>query len=404
MKHNQKILVSGAGIAGLTSAFWLDHYGFNVTVIERAAEIRDEGYMVDFYGEGVQMAKAMGILDKLYNLSSGIKNVNIVNDIGDKIGSLKISDIQQAMENSNSGYMPLMRGHLERTIYETLPEKVKFRFNTSIQAIKNQPDGTRITFSNGEVENFDLVIGAEGIHSSTRALVFGPEEKFKVSMDTHVAIVRLKGAGHNKNGIAKTNMNIGNFATAFPTNNNDLIAVFAYTSNLPAPHEHNDALALLKQTYNKKNQFSHQIINQITDDTYIYMDEVAQIRMPKWCDERVALVGDAAACLTLLSGQGSLMAMTASYILARELSLANGDHKVAFKAYEDILMPVISKKAIVSSKVSLLIPKNWLSYKIFLIMFRFMKFPFVQKMVFKQYMKPTVFDLGYPLETISKNT
>lgn len=81
-----KILISGAGIAGLTSAFWLTHYGFNVTIIERAPQIRDEGYLVDFYSEGIQIAKAMGILDKLYSRSTGLKTVDIVENSGKFIG------------------------------------------------------------------------------------------------------------------------------------------------------------------------------------------------------------------------------------------------------------------------------------------------------------------------------
>ncbi|MBL1419649.1 MAG: FAD-dependent monooxygenase [Alphaproteobacteria bacterium] len=393
-----KVLVSGAGIAGLTSAFWLTHYGFDVTVIERAPEIRDEGYMVDFYGEGVQIAKAMGILEKLYALSANLKTVDIVNNNSKIVGSMKISDIQKAMTDSNSGYMPLMRGHLERTIYEALPDQVKFHFATTITHIDNSPDAAKVTFSNGDTEEFDIVIGAEGIHSTTRTLIFGEEEKFKVSMDAQVAIVRLAGAANGNINVAKTNMAIGNFLATVPTKNGDLIAVFAYNSTAPTPRNHDDALAMLRKIYSPQKQFTNNIINQITDDTYIYIDEVAQIRMPKWCENRVALVGDASACLTLLSGQGSLMAMAESYILARELSLAKGDYKTAFKNYEKNLMPTIAQKAIDSAKVTILIPKNWLSYQMFKLIFRFMKFPMVQKMVFKQYMKPTIFDQGYPLE------
>lgn len=397
-----KILVSGAGIAGLTSAFWLNHYGFNVTVIERAPEIRDEGYLVDFYSEGIQIAKAMGILDKLYEVSTGLKTVDIVNNDGSHIGGFTIADIQKAMEDTNSGYIPLMRGNLERTIYEALPKNINFRFNTTIETIENLPDAANVTFANGTTEKFDIVIGAEGIHSTTRALIFGDEQQFKVPMHAHVAIIRLKGAGESYRGSVKTNMSVGNFLAAAPTKNGDLIGIFAYNSTDPIPRTHADSLAMLRKVYNPTNAFTNDIINQITDDTYIYIDEVSQIRMPKWCEDRVALVGDAAACLTLLSGQGSLMAMTESYILARELSQAKGDYKIAFKAYQDILMPVIGKKAVASAKVSILIPKNWFSYQMFKLAFKFIKYPYIQKKIFGAYMKPTIFDNGYPLEKVTK--
>lgn len=393
-----KILVSGAGIAGLTSAFWLTHYGFEVTVIERAPEIRDEGYLVDFYSEGIQIAKAMGILKKLYDLSTGLKTVDIIEADGQYIGGFSIANIQQAMQDSNSGYIPLMRGDLERSIYEALPNHIDFRFDTTIKHIENLETSAKVTFADDKTEIFDLIIGAEGIHSSTRALVFGDEQKFKVPMHAHVAIIRLPNAGKSFNGAVKTNMSVGNFLAAAPTKNGDLIGIFAYNSTDPVPRTHADSLAMLRKIYSKPNPFTADIINQITDDTYIYIDEVSQIRMPKWCQDRVALIGDAASCLTLLSGQGSLMAMTEAYILARELSLANGDHKIAFKAYQDILMPVIAKKAIASAKVSILIPKNWFSYQMFKLVFKFIKFPFIQKKVFGAYMKPTIFDQGYPLE------
>lgn len=393
------ILISGAGIAGLTSAFWLNNYGFNVTLIERAPQIRDEGYMVDFYGEGVQVAKAMGILDKLYELSSDIKDVNIIDDVDHTIGGFKIADIQHAMVNANSGYMPLMRGHLERTIYETLPDDMDIRFGTTIKSIENLPNAATVTFTDGKVENFDMVIGAEGIHSSTRELLFGDQQQFLVPMGAQVAIVRLKGVAKNHIGHAKTNVNVGNFIATVPTKDGDLIAILAYHSDQKAPHKHDEALAKLKSVYSPKNRYAHDIINQITDDTYIYIDDVAQIRMPEWCQGRVALIGDASACLTLLSGQGSLMAMAEAYILARELSLAKGDHKIAYKAYDDILRPIIDKKAIAATKVSVLIPKTWLGLKLFRIMSRFMKLKFIQKMLFGAYMKPTIFDKSYPLES-----
>lgn len=393
-----KILVSGAGIAGLTSAYWLNYYGFDVVLIERSPEIRDEGYLIDFYGEGVQVAKAMGILYKLHSLSTNLRVVEIVEANGQKVGGFQISDIRAAMEDSNSDYIPLMRGDLERTLYEALPSDVELRFNTVVTAIDNSHEDAKVTFSDGRVENFDIVIGAEGIHSSTRELLFGPEEQFKVSMGAFVAIVRLKGAGKSLDGAVKTNMSIGNFLAVAPTRNGDLIGVFAFYSTENKPQTQEASLDFLRRYYGENNQFTSDLLDQITPETYIFLDEVSQIRMPQWCKGRVALVGDSSACLTLLSGQGSLMAMTESYVLARELWLAQGRHTLAFKAYEDILMPVIAQKAVASAKVSLLIPKNWLHYMLFKFVFRFLKYPYVQKKVFAAYMKPTVFDKAYPLE------
>lgn len=135
------------------------------------------------------------------------------------------------MIEQKSGYMPLMRGDLERTLADILPKNIKIRFATTIAEVSDHADNVEVKFADGSVETFDNLIIAEGIHSATRALVFGPEERFFRPLDSMVAIARLKGGGHALNGIAQTNINVGSFAIATPTTDGDVISVFAFLSD-----------------------------------------------------------------------------------------------------------------------------------------------------------------------------
>lgn len=392
-----KILISGAGIAGLTQAYWLAEYGFDVTIIERSASLRDEGYMIDFSAEGIQIAGAMGILDRLYTGSEKLKNLQFVSSNGRAQGGFKISDLQGLMRAQKSGYMPLMRGDLERVLADILPENIQIRFSITIAEVMDHADNIAVKFADGSIGVFDNLIIAEGIHSSTRALVFGPEDRFIRPLKSLVAIARLKGGGQALKASVQTNINVGNFIIATPTTDGDVICVFAFLSNEKPPRDQAGAKEMLRSQYPSDNRFVQHYLDQITPETDLFIDQVAQIHNPDWCKGRVALIGDAASCMTLLSGQGSIMAMAQAYVLAHELERSGGNHTKAFAKYQDALRPDIESKMNVAAKVSVLIPTTWAQLLLFKLIARFMRFKFTQKILFGSYLKPTIFGKGYPL-------
>ena len=392
-----KVLISGAGIAGLTHAFWLAKFGFQVTIIERSDKLRDEGYMMDFSAEGIQIASAMGLLDSLYRSSEKLMELEFVSPKGAAQGGFKISDLQDLMREQKSGYMPLMRGDLERTLAGALPENVAVRFSTTIAKMVERADAVEIEFADGRIEGFDNLVIAEGIHSPTRALVFGPESDFIRPLNSLVAIARTKGGGAALDGTVRTNINVGSFAIATPTRDGDVISVFAFLSDATPPRDPVAAKELVRSHFPKHNKFAQHYLNQIEPETDLFIDQVAQIHNPNWCKDRVALIGDAASCMTLLSGQGSIMAMAQAYVLAREMREGGGDYASAFAAYQNALRPDIEGKMKVAAKVSVLIPTNRLQLVLFKMVARFLRFSFAQRILFGSYLKPTIFNKGYPL-------
>lgn len=397
-----KVLISGAGIAGLTNAFWLAKSGFEVVVIERAAALRDEGYMMDFSAEGIQIAKAMGILDQLNETSQNLKEVAFVKPDGSPHGGFQFPDLQALMIEQKSGYMPLMRGDLERTLANALPETVTLRTSTTIARVNDREHDVEVEFADGTIEVFDYLIVAEGIHSHTRSLVFGPEEEFIRPLNSTVAIARFKDEAETAGRKVMTNINVGSFVITTPTVDGDTIAVFAFASQETPPGDQASAKSFLRAQFPKSNTFAQNVLDQITPETDLFMDQVAQIHNPSWCKGRVALIGDAASCMTLLSGQGSIMAMAQGYVLAHELATCRNDHKTAFENYEKALRAEIDDKMKIAAKVSVLIPESRVQLAIFKLVTRFMRFWFALRILFGVYLKPTIFNKGYPLNHHSK--
>jgi 2-polyprenyl-6-methoxyphenol hydroxylase-like FAD-dependent oxidoreductase len=191
-----RVLISGGGIAGLTLAYWLHQYGIVPVIIEQAGGIRRDGYAIDFFGTGYDVAERMGLIDRLQSRHIPLAYVAYVNGSGKPIARLDISLMRKVMHDK---YMVLMHWTLEEALYEALADDVEVRFGRSLVAVRNSPEEVTVTYDDGTQETFDLLIGADGIHSNTRRLVFGPEEQFGRYLGYHVAGYALPdryGIGH----------------------------------------------------------------------------------------------------------------------------------------------------------------------------------------------------------------
>src|SRR5512146_741054 len=164
MIKNKKILIGGAGISGLTLAYWLQHWGFSPTVIEKRPNLDQRGYMIDFYGSGFDVAEKMNLLTALQEKSSQypMKKVTFVDRHGRPRATLDVEEFRNLLHHR---YFPLMRGDLATTIYESVKDHMPVRFGTSIEKLEPLSDSVAVELSNGKHEIYDLVIGADGIHS-----------------------------------------------------------------------------------------------------------------------------------------------------------------------------------------------------------------------------------------------
>jgi 2-polyprenyl-6-methoxyphenol hydroxylase-like FAD-dependent oxidoreductase len=187
--ENQKILICGAGIAGPTMAYWLQQFGFEPTLIERAPALREGGYIIDFWGLGFDVAEKMGLLPALKNDGYEIDEVRLVNEQGKRIGGFGAHAFQSML---GERYLSILRSDLAKRIYESLGGRVKTTFGDSITAIEQDDDGVRVAFKHAAPERFDLVIGAGGLHSPVRKLVFGPEGRFEKYLGYYAASFRAE--------------------------------------------------------------------------------------------------------------------------------------------------------------------------------------------------------------------
>ncbi len=325
-----RVLISGGGIAGLTLAYWLHQYAIPVVVIEQAKTLRRDGYAIDFLGTGYEVAERMSLIDRLSSQQIPFDDVAYVNKAGKLIARLDAALLRTITDGK---YMGLMHWTLEEVLYEALAGTVEVRFGRSLTHVVSDPDAVVVTFTDGTTESFDLLIGADGAHSTTRALVFGPEDQFSRYLGYTIACYPL--ADRYDIGHAwKMYLEPGRLAAAYCTQQaGEILTFFMYQVAQKEHLPREQRLPHLREVFAGMGWLTQQFLSDVSPSESVFMDAVIQIQMPTWHHGRVALVGDACDCPTLLSGQGASLAMGGAYLLARALH-ETADYQEAFRRYE----------------------------------------------------------------------
>jgi 2-polyprenyl-6-methoxyphenol hydroxylase-like FAD-dependent oxidoreductase len=341
--ENKNILISGAGIAGTTLAYWLKKFGFNPTIIEISPILREGGYAIDFMGAGYDVAEKMGIIPLLEKVDINVSKVGFVDTNNNEKGSMNYAKIKRLMNNRA---FTLLRSDLAKVIYENLNNEVEIIFGDSIGKIEQTKENVVVTFRSGKSRSFDLLVGADGLHSVVRNLTFGSEEQFEKYYGYYTSSFTLENYSPKDRAFLMCNVP-GKQAAVYAYSDNKTATFFVFTSHEKLKYDHHD---VKKQKQILKDEFMNmgwkcpEIFSRIDSSPDFYFDSISQIKMDNWSKGRVTLVGDACDCPSLLSGKGSTLAMTGAYILAGELKLANGNFKTAFAQYENIFKPFINKK------------------------------------------------------------
>jgi 2-polyprenyl-6-methoxyphenol hydroxylase-like FAD-dependent oxidoreductase len=356
-----RVAINGAGVAGPALAYWLHRGGHEVVLIEKAPRFRTGGYLIDFWGVGYTVAERMGILADVRKAGYSVREMRLVDGRGRKAGLLDVDIFRRLL---NDRYTSLPRGALAATIYRTIEGRVESIFGNSISGIEQRAADVYVSFEHGAAREFDLVVGADGLHSTVRKLVFGPESQFEKQLGYWVAAFEVEGYRPCDELVYVAYSAPGRQVGRFSLRDDRTLFLFVFAVEHmigPEPHDLEQRKELLHRIFGNAGWECPQILQAMDRVESIYFDRASQIRMDSWSNDRVVLIGDAAACLSLLAAEGTGLALTEAYVLAGELRRAGDDYREAFRRYEQQLRPFIeSKQATARSFGGAFAPRTWM--------------------------------------------
>jgi 2-polyprenyl-6-methoxyphenol hydroxylase-like FAD-dependent oxidoreductase len=321
---NTTVLISGAGVAGITLAYWLRRNGFTPTVVERASSIRDGGYKVDIRGAALQVVERMGLLGQIRKRVTDVRAGSVVDSRGRRVASMD----GDTFGGRTHGDAEILRGDLHRLLFDATQD-VEYVFGDSVADLQQAGDHVQVTFASGANRAFDLVIGADGVHSATRRMAFG--DGYVRDLGYRVSIFGVPNhLGLDREEV--TYVSPGRTVLMYSTAQDaGAKAMFLFAGDQPEPA---DARQYLADRYATEGWEVSTLLAHMGED--FYLDDLSQVHMDRWSTGRVALVGDAAYCASTASGQGTSLALVGAYVLAGELAAA-ADHVEGFANYEDAL-------------------------------------------------------------------
>lgn len=339
MNEPTKILISGAGIAGVTTAYWLHQFGFAPTVVERAPAPRPGGQAVDVRGAGRTVVERMGLMDDVRAVAVEQRGILFVDGCGREMARMAADAFGGEGIVSE---IEVLRGDLCRVLYEATVPGVEYRFDDAIRSLRQDADGVAVTFAESPSRRFDLVIGADGLHSVVRSLAFGPESQCVQPLNCYTAWFTAPEDFALDGWFVMHNAPGGRVATVRPGRiAGELKAGLSFRSEPLG--DMRDARALFAERFAGVGWEVPRLVESMATADDFFYEALGQVRLDRWTSDRVALVGDAGYCPTPLTGLGTSLALVGGYILAGELALADGDHVAAFQRYDELMRPYVTR-------------------------------------------------------------
>lgn len=328
--QSRTVLVSGGGIAGATLAYWLARYGFAPTVVERAADLRSSGSPVDVRGPAVDVAERMGVLPHVQDAATRVNRLTFVDGEGKRVGGLGMGHFARGARQA----VELPRGDLARILHEAARGEVEYLFHDSVSAVIQDGRGVEVTFERSAPRRFDLVVGADGLHSTVRRLVFGSERDHVRHLGLYVATMPLDGPAADPHEVL-THNTPDRAVSLHPARERALVAFMFRRPEVTGfdPHDTRQHRRLLADAFEGGAWRVPEFLQRALATPDLYFDAVSRVTVPDWTRGRVTLLGDAASCVSLF-GEGSSLAIAGAATLATELAESPRDHAAALSRYE----------------------------------------------------------------------
>lgn len=331
------VLISGASIAGLSTAYWLTNYGFTVTIVERASHIRPGGQAVDVRGSALAVAERMGILDVIRNNSTKLNGMSVVEAVsGEEIYRNNEQTLTGGRHSSPD--VEILRDDLCKVLFEAVGDQATYIFDDTIVTLDQDESGVDVTFAHAAPQRFELVIGADGIRSNVRRLVFGADEQFIRYLGHYVAIFTMP----NYFELDHWEMIFQHEGTPLAVciakeRESEARTYLGFSADEPLDYDHRDLNAqkrLIAERAANVGGMMSKLKELMQTSSNFYFDSVNQTIMDTWSKGRVVLVGDAGYSVSLSLGQSTSVAMVGAYVLTGELASHKGNWQTAFAAYE----------------------------------------------------------------------
>jgi 2-polyprenyl-6-methoxyphenol hydroxylase-like FAD-dependent oxidoreductase len=357
----KSVLISGASIAGLTMAYWMNHYGYEVTVVEIAPELRRGGSPIDVRGEALDCAKRMGVLEAIKKAKLQTKGLKFMNEQNEVQGMMLVEEIGAIRPGDDT---EIRRDDLLDILYAAVKNNVTFKFGNRIKTLEQDPQYVKITFKDETTSIYDFVIGADGIHSGVRKLTFGPEEQFTHFLNFYFSVFTVDGQlGEQNYGHMYNTPN--NLATIYFYNNDSADCLLAFRAPKKLIFDRNN-IAQQKQmvmdAFEGIGWKVPELLEELKRADHFYLDQGCQIKMPTWTNGRVALLGDAGYAPAFPTGMGSTLAMHGATMLADAMAKTD-NHETAFARYNKTFRPIVEGlQATVYDGMSFVLPDT--KYKI----------------------------------------
>ena len=337
---NKNVLISGAGVAGLTLAYWLKRHGFVPTLIEKHPSIRTGGYKIDLRGVALDILKRMEIYPAIVENRTAITHAICVDKAGNQLTQMSADLCGTRLESID---LEFMRGKLCLIMRDALDD-IECLFGDSITHISENSNGVIVEFEKNKPRTFDIVVGADGLHSAVRKLVFGDESNFSREFGIYVSVFSIPNF-LNLTACEIEHHSLRKFVNIY-RDREDSEAKVAMAFSVAKPFHSRDPeeqKKLIEEVFANSEWEMPRILAAMKESPDFYFDSMAQIHMPHWSKERITLVGDAAYSATPMSGQGTSIAIAGAYVLAGELADAQGDYQMAFSRYEKLMRPFARK-------------------------------------------------------------